>query len=259
MRLDSLLRSFTWAPWPQLFATSVFGLILCAYGAGQAELPSFCSTTKGFAAATRWPFALDAMLALRPPLRLLADWGVMLLAMMPPLLAMPLLHVWHSSLPRRRVRAVAGFLVGYGAVWFAAGPLLIVLALLLHLVAGGGALAGALALAMLWSASPWHQAALNRGHRLRRVGLFGGAADRDCLVFGTTHAMWCFAACWAWMLVPLVGGAWHLAIMLLAGALMLVERLAPPSTPRWRWPAVLPRPRVRAVPVAAQSVVGRHD
>lgn len=250
MRPGPLLCSFTRAPWPQLFAVSVFGLVMCIHGASQAELPSFCSTATGLAAATRWPFALDAMLALRPPLQLLADWGVMLLAMMPPLLAMPLLHVWHSSLSRRRVRAMTGFLLGYVAIWVAAGPLLIMLALLLHLVAANAALAGALALAMLWSASPWHQAVLNRGHRLRRLSLFGVSADRDCLVFGATHAVWCFAACWAWMLAPLVSGTWHLTVMLLAGALMLVERLAPPGTPRWRLPTVLLRPHARIVPVA---------
>jgi len=107
----------------------------------------------------------------------------MLLAMMPPLLAMPLMHVCWSSLPRRRVRALAYFALGYGFVWLAAGPILIALAVLLRLVTGGTtpAFASALLIAMVWRASPWQRAALNHGHRLRRIGLFGWAADRECL------------------------------------------------------------------------------
>lgn len=170
-----------------------------------------------------------------------AGLGLALSAMMPPLLAMPLMHVWRSSLPRRRLRASVGFLLGYGALWMAAGPILTVLALLLQLTVAEAALAGALLIASLWSASPWHRVALNRGHRMRRIGLFGWAADRDCLIFGMTHGLWCIASCWAWMLVPLLGGAWHIPIMLFAGAMMLAERLTPADRPRWRWPAIFPQ------------------
>jgi predicted metal-binding membrane protein len=163
----------------------------------------------------------------------------MLLAMMPPLLVAPLLHVWRSSLPRRRVRALAHFISAYGAVWMAAGPILIGLALLLQLIAGDAAFAAALLLATVWSASPWQRAALNRGHRLRRIGLFGWAADCECLSFGATHAAWCVASCWPFMLVPLVAGRWHVAAMMCAGAVMLAERLAAPDRPRWRLPFFL--------------------
>ena len=55
----------------------------------------------------------------------------MLLAMMPPLVAPPLLHVWHRSLPRRRLRAVALFVLGYACVWLTAGALLAVASLAL--------------------------------------------------------------------------------------------------------------------------------
>ena len=56
----------------------------------------------------------------------------MLLAMMPPLLAMPLMHVYWSSLPRRRVRALACFVGAYGSVWLAAGLSRFVCGLLLY-------------------------------------------------------------------------------------------------------------------------------
>jgi predicted metal-binding membrane protein len=236
------MRSFARAPWPLLFASAGFGLILSAYGAGRATLPAFCGAdTARLLLASGWQDALGWALVLNPPVRVLSDWALMLLAMMPPLLAVPLMHVWRSSLPRRRVRALAYFVLGYGCLWMAAGPILISLALLLQLVAGNGVLAfaGGLLLATIWSASPWQRAALNRSHRLRRIGLFGWAADRECLTFGVIHAVWCVASCWAWMLVPLAAGRWHIPAMMFAGAVMLGERLAAPNRPRWRLPTFL--------------------
>jgi predicted metal-binding membrane protein len=240
MRRALLLRSFAQPPWPLLFAVAGLGLVLSAHSTERAGLPAFCgSGTAGLLLAAPWSDALDLALALNPPLRLAADWALMLLAMMPPLLVMPLSHVWRSSLPRRRVRALAHFILAYAAVWMAAGPTLIGLALLLQLIAGDGAFVAAVLLAIVWSASPWQRAALNRGHRLRRFGLFGWAADRECVSFGAVHATWCVAACWPFMLVPLVAGRWHVAAMMGAGAVMLAERLAAPDRPRWRLPFFL--------------------
>lgn len=258
MQPGSVMRSFTQAPWPLLFATAGLGLALSIYNAGHAAHPTFCSSVAGLSIVTLWPTVLKAEFALNPLNRLLADWALMLVAMMPPLLAMPLMHVWRSSLPRRRLRASVGFLLGYGALWMAAGPVLTVLALLLQLSAAEAALAGALLIALLWSASPWHRAALNRGHRMRRIGLFGWAADRDCLIFGMTHGLWCIASCWAWMLLPLLGGAWHIPIMLFAGAMMLAERLTPADRPRWRWPVIFPQFDPRSV-FTARKVARPHD
>jgi predicted metal-binding membrane protein len=234
-----VLRSFARAPWPLLFASAGCGLILSAYAAGQATLPAFCGATAWLLRASDWPDALELVLGLNPPARLAADWALMLLAMMPPLLAVPLMHVWRSSLPRRRPRALLHFILAYGFVWMMAGPVLIALALLLQLLTGeaGMALAGALLLAGVWSASPWQRAALNYSHRLTRIGLFGWAADRECLTFGVVHAAWCIASCWAWMLVPLVAGRWHIPAMIFAAAMMLADRLAAPMPARWRWPA----------------------
>jgi predicted metal-binding membrane protein len=234
------LRSFTWAPWPVLFALAGVGLILSAGDAGWATLPAFCGGgTARILVGLDWLDALKLALAINPPGWLLMDWAMMLLAMMPPLLAAPLMHVWRSSLPRRRVRAIAVFVVGYSALWMLAGLILIGAALLLQLLAGQEAVAFvvALLLAILWSASPWQRIALNRGHRLRRIGLFGWAADRECLSFGLVHAIWCIASCWAWMLAALAAGPWHVPAMMFAGAAMLGERLKLPEAARWRWPA----------------------
>jgi predicted metal-binding membrane protein len=260
MPLLPALRCFAWPPWPLLFTLAGVGVILSALGTGHAALPAFCGPgTAQLLLASAWPDALALALALNPPAQLLADWALMLLAMMPPLLAAPLMHVWRSSLPRRRARALAHFVFGYGLVWMAAGPVLIGLALVLQLLAGDGApaLAGALLLATVWSASPWQRVALNRGHRLRRIGLFGWAADRECLTFGVVHAAWCIASCWAWMLAALAAGPWHIAAMIVAAAVLLVERLPDPAPPCWRLPAVLSWLDPRPIFAARHGVV-RH-
>ena len=256
----SLVHSFARAPGPLLFASAGFGLILSARGVSHATLPAFCGAdTARLLLALGWHDALELALALNPPARLLADWALMLLAMMPPLLAVPLMHVWRSSLPRRRVWALANFALGYVSVWMMAGPILIGLALLLQLVAGERALAfaGALLLATLWSASPWQRIALNRGHRLSWIGLFGWAADRDCLTFGVIHAVWCIASCWAWMLAALAVAWWHIPAMIFAAVVMLSERLAAPDRPRWRLPAFLSLLDRRPIFAPRHSVI-RH-
>jgi predicted metal-binding membrane protein len=258
MPLSPALRSFAWAPWPLLFALAAFGLVLSALGTGHAALPAFCgSDTARLVLASGFADALAFALALNPPARLSADWALMLFAMMPPLLAAPLMHVWRSSLPRRRVQALAHFTLGYGLVWMSAGPMLIGLAVLLQLVAGGSApaFAGALLLATVWSASPWQRVALNRSHRMRRIGLFGWAADRECLAFGAVHAVWCIAACWAWMLTALAAGRWHVAAMIFAAAVLLGERLPAPTPPRWRRPAFLALLDLRPIVAARRGVV----
>jgi predicted metal-binding membrane protein len=241
MRLGPRLRIFTYDPWPLLLAAAGLGLALSAYNEVHTEGPAFCVTVKGLSIITSWPTVLQAELALNPIHRILAGWALMLLAMMPPLLAMPLVHVWRSSLPSRRIRASVVFLLGYCTLWMAVGPILAALALLLQIAVIKNALAVALLIAMLWSASPWHRAALNRCHQLRRISIFGWAADRDCLIFGMTHSLFCIVSCWAWMFVPLVSGAWHIPMMLFTGATMLAERLTPPEPPRWCWhPFFLP-------------------
>lgn len=234
-----VFRNFARPPWPFLFALAGLGVVLSIFSAGRAVLPAFCGAGNALLIATGGTDALGLTLALNPPLRLIGDWALMLLAMMPPLLAAPLMHVWRSSLPHRRVSASVLFVFAYVSVWMTVGPTLIILALVLQLVVGEGAFVGAALLAVGWSGSPWQRLALNRSHRLRRIGLFGWSAGRDALAFGATHAVWCVISCWAWMVLPLTAGRWHIPIMLLSGAIMLGERLRPLEQPRWRVPAIL--------------------
>jgi predicted metal-binding membrane protein len=235
--VPTLLRSFLQPPWPLLFGLAGLGLAASALQDGDATLAAFCARTGVPVGA--WPDALGALFVTRPPAELLGAWALMLLAMMPPLLTVPLAHVWRSSLPRRRPAALASFAVGYGAVWLAVGPVLVGFALMAELAAGPRALLVALLIAGVWSASPWQRMALNRSHRLPRIGLFGWGSLGDACAFGALHARWCVVSCWAWMLVPLAAGRWHVLAMVLAGAVMLVERLARPDRPRWRLPELV--------------------
>lgn len=229
MRLILLLRSFAGGPWPLLFVISVTGALLSLLQVSEDHFTDICSGESNSWRTFTGPQLIGAA----------ASWVTMLLAMMPPLLAMPLIHTWKASLPRRRIRAVLGFAAGYAVTWTLAGPAFIAAAWMLRWIVGDQAGVAAVLLAIAWSASPWHRRALNRSHRLPRIGLFGLAADRDCLAFGLTHGVWCIVSCWAWMLVPLVAGTWHVPVMLVAGGMMLAQRLSAPRRPAWSWPTQL--------------------
>ncbi|AVR97183.1 copper chaperone [Pseudoduganella armeniaca] len=233
MALSNVLRRLRRGPWPLLFALAAVGMFATASSAsGPDGLGDICATA-GFAPAlSSWSSAFAAALA-RP-----GSWAAMLLAMMPPLLAPALAHVWYSSRPRRRMRAVLWFVAGYGAVWMAAGPCFTAVAAVLLRAVPAAAFPAVLAGALAWSASPWQRRVLARGHRLQPIGLFGIDADRDCALFGAGHAPWCVAACGPWMMVPLVSGTWHFPVMAGTALLLWAERLAPhgQATGGWRLP-----------------------
>jgi predicted metal-binding membrane protein len=180
---------------------------------------------------------MEAALLLNPPAGLAWPWLTMLLAMMPPLLARPVAHLWERSLARRRLRAIALFAAGYVAVWMLAGIVLMMAAIALKTLVGAAFLpapAVAVAIALLWQATPVKQACLNRCHRLPRLSAFGLAADRDCLRYGLVAAFWCVGTCWALMLVPLVADQAHAAVMAVSAVVLLAERAAPARPLRWR-------------------------
>jgi predicted metal-binding membrane protein len=207
-------------------------------------LPLLCGTAANAASAADMLARLESFIAVNPPGGLILAWLAMLVAMMTPLIAQPLAYVRNSSLATRRWRAAAGFLLGYFGCWFVAGVPLLITALGLRIVVGSSA-SGSLAailLALLWSASPLQQAAQNRAHRLRRIGLFGVAADRDCIAFGATVGWWCLASCWAWMLVPFFVTTFHSLAMLAVSVIIMGERLRGPATRSWRTPPVLALP-----------------
>jgi predicted metal-binding membrane protein len=160
----------------------------------------------------------------------------MLLAMMPVLLAQPITHIIRSSRTRHRTSLLLSFAAGYTSMWMAAEPIMTAASSALgRMLDGASATAVAVLVALAWTASPWHQRSLNRGHRPKNLAVFGWRAYSDAFAYGLDHGVWCIAACWAWMLVPLVSGHSGVA-MLVVTFVMLAERLAAPGAPRWRRP-----------------------
>jgi predicted metal-binding membrane protein len=176
------------------------------------------------------------LLAMNPISSLTAGWALMLVALMSPTLITPTRHVLKSSFKRRRARSVTLFLVGYAAVWMAAGGVLLGATLMLSLLMPRSYLpaVGVGVIALVWQCSPVKQRCLNRGHNHSELAAFGVAADRDALRFGVTHGVWCVGSCWALMLFPMLLAQGHFAGMAAVTYVMTSERLEQPRPLSWR-------------------------
>jgi predicted metal-binding membrane protein len=210
-----------------------------ALGSSTSVLPPLCLSGAG----PRIPLSVSFELALlfNSPASLASAWALMLAAMMLPVLAAPLRHVRDRSLARRRGRAMLLFVLGYLAVWMAAGALLQALALTarslvpLPLAWFGLTFAVAIAIAIIWQVSPAKQWCLNRCHRRPQLAAFGLAADRDAFNFGLTSGASCAGACWALMLMMLLAGEGQSPAMIAVTLLVFAERLEAPAPLTWRW------------------------
>jgi predicted metal-binding membrane protein len=165
----------------------------------------------------------------------LAAWGLMVIAMMSPALIAPIRYIELRSFARRRLRSIMYFVLGYFAVWMAAGCLFLGAQSLLA-VAGGSSLPVVLAalVAVVWQCSPAKQLCLNRCHAHVPFGAFGLAADLGKLRFGFIHGVWCFASCWAIMFAALLLPRWHFVGMVAATVFIASERLEAPRVPSWQ-------------------------
>lgn len=179
----------------------------------------------------------QTLLAVYPVGSRALDWALMLIAMMAPMLAAPLYHIQISSFARRRLRSMALFVFGYGAVWMMAGFVIAAVELMAAALIPQSWLPAIVAglVALIWQASPFKQRCLNRCHSHRPLAAFGIAADADALRFGFEQGRWCVGSCWATMLFPILLPQGHLLAMAAVSLLMFCERLDPPGTPSWRW------------------------
>jgi predicted metal-binding membrane protein len=177
------------------------------------------------------------LIAANPPRALAIDWALMLVAMMGPMLVAPLYHIRISSFARRRRRSMALFAVGYGAVWMAAGIVIVATQLVASWRLPQSYLPAMMAglVALVWQASPLKQRCLNRCHSHPPLAAFGVAADLDVLRFGSTTGLWCVGSCWLAMLFPVLLPEGHFTAMAAVALLMFSERLDPPRTPAWQW------------------------
>jgi predicted metal-binding membrane protein len=202
---------------------------------GGVDLGSSCCLPKtaGMAFSS---VSIHQLAARNPPASLALGWGLMLTAMMLPMLVAPLRHVLDRSFIRRRARAVLLFVAGYTAIWMAAGILLIAVSLAVRLLTPESYLPGVLAaiIALIWQCSPFKQRCLNRGHNHSELAAFGTAADLDAIRFGATHGIWCVGSCWALMLLPELFPRGHIAVMAAVTLWLNAERFDRPMPPRWR-------------------------
>ena len=180
--------------------------------------------------------SFDSLLAMGPLFSLAAVWALMLVAMMSPPLISPVRHILKRSFKRRRARSVTLFVVGYAAIWMAAGGVLLAAMLVLSLLAPQSYLAavGVGLIAFVWQCSPIKQRCLNRGHNHRELAAFGIAADLDAFDFGFTHGVWCVGSCWALMLFPIMLSQGHIAAMAAVTFVVISERLEQPRPLSWR-------------------------
>ena len=231
MRYDAreLARVRNWV----LLLSAVTWIVLVVEPGG-VRMFAHCPATG--AGAMPWPASLQMLLAMNPPAFLAAGWGLMLVAMMAPVLIQPVYHIRRRSFTQRWARSIGLFVAGYAAVWMAAGGVLLAIELAVIVLAPQSYLpaAGLLFIALVWQFSPVKQRCLNRCHAHGELAAFGVAADWDALRFGITHGMWCAGSCWALMLLPLLLPRGPLLAMAGVAVLIFSEKLERPRPLGWR-------------------------
>jgi predicted metal-binding membrane protein len=203
-------RTRALSPWP------LFGLVVAACWWGVLRLHSSAGHHHGAS------FAVLVMM-----------WALMTLAMMAPT-AVPVLATLRTVLHREGTRRWWLFLGGYLAVWlaFAAAAAALQRTLMsLDLVAPDGAAVRWLGAVVLVVAGMYQFSALKRRCLsecvapmtwfLRHWRDGNGGAVRMGLLHGAT----CLGCCWALMLLGFVGGLASVGLMVVAAALMVVEKL----------------------------------
>jgi predicted metal-binding membrane protein len=183
-----------------------------------------------WAAPPAWPLAAE-----------FAEWALMVIAMMSPLVVLSVRHVAFRSFRQRRHYAIAGFLVGYFGVWIAAGAVLLPALLPLRSLAANDraliTVAGYI-VALAWQLAPWKRLALWRCHRTVALPPEGWRADAACIRFGMTIGASCIASCWALMALPALASH-GLGAMACIEAAMLHERYQRRMRPRLAGSVVL--------------------
>jgi predicted metal-binding membrane protein len=163
-----------------------------------------------------------------------AMWLAMILAMAPPLLLREVRRLWRSSLYRTRHLTLATFVCGYVGIWLLVGLALVLLSGWVMLSAARVVVA--VAIVLIWHASPARQRCLNACHRVPSLRVFGGVAQWDALRYGVSTGGYCTGACGLAMLLVLLATDHHLAAMAVVSAVAIYERHLPARRPAWRLP-----------------------
>jgi predicted metal-binding membrane protein len=212
------LKRLTWrSPESWSLALSALAWVWLAARAASAADPAF-----GAHAVHQPSGSADAgaaTLAVR-----LADWSLMVVAMMVPLVAASVRMVAARSLWRRRHRAAITFLSSYVLVWSVVGwATLAAVTPWLGSVASPVAVTAALLFAAAWQTTSAKQRALMACHRTAPLAPNGWRATRDCAHYGLVAGLRCAASCWAMMLACALA---HHSLLLMAVASVVgwVER-----------------------------------
>ncbi len=230
-RIRRSLGSIAALAWIGLAAGSVTGL---SHATMPHRMPDAAMDMSGADMSTMH-MAHPGVIGLPAIVAVLAMSVLMVVAMMFPVLTMPIAHIRARSFVRRRWRSTGLFLVAYSMIWTVACA---IPAMALWVAANQGVdhwwLTGVTVVAaVIWQFSPAKQLWLNRCHSHPALAAFGRAADRSALRFGSRHGMRCVGSCWALMALPFVVGSWHLAAMAIVGAWIAAERLSSPTLPMW--------------------------
>jgi hypothetical protein len=147
---------------------------------------------------------------------------LMVAAMMVPFNLDALRYAAFRSLPERRHRAMAVFLLGYLVPWAVLGVAAVVLCAQLW-ARGTWAAVGAFVVAAAWALTTVRKRAVVACHRRVPLAPSGWRADAACLRYGVLVGGACVGSCWATMLGCALAG--H-ALVLMAGGVVVaaVER-----------------------------------
>jgi predicted metal-binding membrane protein len=160
------------------------------------------------------------------PAHNLSGWLIMVLAMMFPLIIIPVRRTAFGSLWYRRHWAIVVFLAGYLTIWVIAG---------IGRLLAAAFLGGTPALGNRWvigasflAAAAWQMTPLKRRfaaacNRIEPLAPRGWPAHRDCLRFGADHGIRCLGNC-GFMMMAAMFSPWQPATMVVTTLLLLYER-----------------------------------
>ncbi len=208
--------------------------LLAAMPAAHFNL-QICATPPATTAAAfgqAWAVSLAGL----QPWPALAEWGLMVVAMMLPLMVAEAGQIAARVYRRSRTGVVLTYLAGYLGTWLLAGPMVIILTLAAR--AGLQSVAGpaaspllALGAGALWMISPLRLRLLARGHYRPVIAAGGRAALQGAARAGAGKAGFCLLTCLPLMVAMQVAGG-GLAGMALLTVLLIAERRTPRPAPQ---------------------------
>lgn len=164
----------------------------------------------------------------------LVDWLAMLIAMSPLVLRSEVSWLCRTNVPRNRRAAIALFGAAYTVPWLVLGFVWLALLASRHLE--DLALLGAVAVLLVWHASPNRKLLLNACHRRPGLRAFGPAMAADTVRFGLHSGLLCAGICGPAMLLAMALPGDHLVAMAGVTVIVTIERYLAPRRPAWRLP-----------------------